>query len=244
MTDLKTIRLSKRMSELGICSRREADELIAQGLVIVNGERVSELGTKVAPDARVELVTEAKRILADQVTIVLNKPVGYVSSQPENNYSAAVELITGANQMVIDGRRFRLQDRRGLAPAGRLDIDSRGLLILTQDGALVKKIIGPESRMEKEYHVSVRGEVTEAKLRLLRHGLELDDKPLLPAKIEVYRDNRLIFILQEGRKRQIRRMCDLVDLKVHSLYRVRIGRLELGNLPEGKWRYLRPHESP
>ena len=191
MTDLKTVRLSKRMSELGICSRREADELIRQGLVLVNGERVSELGTKVAPDAEIRLVHEGRRQLDAQVTLLINKPVGYVSSQPENNYSAAVELITAANQMKGDERKFQPQDRRGLAPAGRLDIDSRGLLILSQDGALVRKIIGPESRMEKEYHVTVRGIVTEEKLKLLRHGLHLDGKALLPAKVEMFHDNRL-----------------------------------------------------
>jgi 23S rRNA pseudouridine2604 synthase len=138
---------------------------------------------------------------------------------------------------------LRPESLKGLAVAGRLDIDSQGLLLFTQDGRLAKKIIGAESRAEKEYIVRVMGALPEAGLRLLRHGLELDGKPLKPAQVEWLNDDQLRFILREGRKRQIRRMCDLVGLKVVGLKRVRIGNLRLGNLPEGKWRFLESGET-
>jgi 23S rRNA pseudouridine2604 synthase len=235
------MRLSKLMAERGLCSRREADELIAQGLVRVNGV-VATLGLKVEADCQIEMAQKAHAKLESKVTVLLNKPVGYVSSQPENNYSAAIELITAANQIETDSRRFHLQDRRGLAPAGRLDIDSRGLLVLTQDGTIVRQIIGPDSRMEKEYVVGVTGEVNAKVLQLLRHGLELDGQPLLPARIEEMGPGRLRFVLREGKKRQIRRMCDLVGLHVKSLIRIRIGQVSLGTLPIGRWRFLGANE--
>jgi 23S rRNA pseudouridine2604 synthase len=235
------MRLSKLMAERGMCSRREADDLIGKGLVRVNGQ-VAVLGLKVESDCQIEMTKAAHARLDSKVTILLNKPVGYVSSQPENNYSAAMELITAANQIATDQRRFQPSDRRDLAPAGRLDIDSRGLLVLTQDGTVVRQIIGPESRMEKEYVVTVAGLITEEILQRLRHGLSLDGKALLPAVVEHVQENRLRFILQEGKKRQIRRMCDLVRLKVQSLVRVRIGRITLGSLPIGRWRFLAPGE--
>ena len=127
---------------------------------------------------------------------------------------------------------------QNLHVAGRLDIDSAGLLVLTQDGTIARALIGPNSRMEKEYHVGVDGEITPAVIEQLRHGLILDGRPLRPARISHTRPGQLEFVLTQGRKRQIRRMCELVDLSVRTLVRVRIGQVLLDQLPRGQWRHL------
>jgi len=232
------IRLSKLMAQRGICSRREADTYIEQGLVLVDGHSVNRLGTKVSPDAQITLAPRAISQQQQLVTIILNKPVGYVSAQPEPGYVPAIKLITPENQFGPSNQRLNPGHLKGLAVVGRLDIDSQGLLLLTQDGRLARKIIGEDRKVEKEYLVRVKGELTREGLDLLRHGLILDDKPLLPAHVEWVNRDQLRFILREGRKRQIRRMCDNVGLKVTGLKRVRIGEIRLGNLPEGKWRFL------
>jgi len=237
------VRLSKLMARRGVCSRREADAFIEQGLVSVNGVVVDRLGTKVAPDAEITLAPRAVKKQKELITIILNKPVGYVSAQPEPGYAPAIELITVANQFGKGKKRLTPEHLKGLAVAGRLDIDSQGLLLFTQDGRLAKKIIGEESRVDKEYIVRVRGSLPDDNLRLLRCGLELDGRPLKPAQVEWINRDQLRFVLKEGRKRQIRRMCDLVGLKVVGLKRVRIGKIKLGDLPEGRWRFLGPEES-
>jgi 23S rRNA pseudouridine2604 synthase len=237
------LRLSKLMAQRGLCSRREADAFIEQGLVSVNGVVVDRLGTKVASDVEITLASQAVKKQKDLITIILNKPVGYVSAQPEPGYTPAIQLITVANQFGKGNKRLKPEHLKGLAVAGRLDIDSQGLLLFTQDGRLAKKIIGEESRVEKEYIVRVQGALPDENLRLLRSGLELDGRPLKPAQVEWINRDQLRFVLREGRKRQIRRMCDLVGLKILGLKRVRIGKIKLGDLPEGKWRFLRPEES-
>lgn len=236
------VRLSKLMAERGLCSRREADDYISRGLVYVNGERIDQLGTKVTPDVRITLATEALQAQKKLVTILLNKPIGYVSAQPEDDKVPAIRLITPQNQHKPGSRRLQQGDLKGLAVTGRLDIDSQGLLVFTQDGRLAKRIIGEETKIEKEYLVRVQGHLPDDKLALLRHGLELDGKPLKPARVEWLNQDQLRFVLMEGKKRQIRRMCELVGLKVTGLKRVRLGRLPLGDLPEGKWRFLEPGE--
>jgi 23S rRNA pseudouridine2604 synthase len=237
------IRLSKLMSERGICSRREADSYIAQGLVIVDGQRISELGTRVDPGCKIELAQQARKAQQQRVTILLHKPVGYVSGQPEPGYKPAVMLIKPeAFWQGSGGPEFNGNHLKGLAPAGRLDIDSTGLLVLTQDGRIAKQLIGDDSDIEKEYLVRVEGHLSDQGLKLLNHGLELDDKKLRPAKVEWQNEDQLRFLLKEGRKRQIRRMCDLVGLTVIGLKRVRIGNVVLGHLPLGQWRYLREDE--
>lgn len=238
------IRLSKLMSERGLCSRREADSYIERGLVFVDGRRVSELGTKVDPDCAIRLDSTASAQQQQRVTLLLHKPVGYVSGQPEPGYQPAVALIRPEAQW-RDGRAspaFHPAHLKGLAPAGRLDIDSTGLLVLTQDGRIAKQLIGDDSEIEKEYLVRVSGRLDEAGLARLNHGLSLDGHRLRPAKVGWQNAEQLRFILKEGRKRQIRRMCELVGLQVVGLKRVRIGRVRLGDLPPGQWRYLRPDE--
>ena len=237
------VRLSKRMAELGLCSRREADAYIEKGWVKVNG-RTAVLGEKVTAADRIELQRQAHEQQAARVTVLLNKPVGFVSGQPEKDYRAAVELITAENRWDGDTSRIPYRDghKKGLAPAGRLDIDSVGLLVLTQDGRIAKQLIGENSDSEKEYLVRVSGRLDERGLALLNHGLSLDGKKLRPAKVSWQNQDQLRFILREGKKRQIRRMCELVGLRVTGLKRIRIGRVKLGALPPGKWRYLRPDE--
>lgn len=233
------IRLSKLMTERGLCSRREADRFIEQGLVRVNGAVIDQLGTKVAPDAKIELARQARQQQARLVTIMLNKPIGYVSTQPEPGYQPAITLITNQNQFGDKTQRLQPAHRQGLAVVGRLDIESQGLLLFTQDGRLAKRIIGAHSNIEKEYIVRVAGGyLDDARLRLLRHGLSLDGAALKPAQVEWINREQLRFVLTEGKKRQIRRMCELVRLQVLGLKRVRIGSLRLGNLPEGQWRFV------
>lgn len=240
------VRLSKLMAERGICSRREADVYIEQGLVLVDGKPVKQLGIKFPATVNITLASQARQQQNALVTIILNKPIGYVSSQPEPGYTPAIKLITPANMFgdkaERPGRRIKSEDLKGLAVAGRLDIDSQGLLLFTQDGRIAKQIIGAEGRLEKEYIVRVEGHLPAVKLQLLRHGLQLDSKALKPAQVEWINEDQLRFVLVEGRNRQIRRMCDLVGLKVTGLKRVRIGKIKLGNLPEGRWRFLGPHE--
>lgn len=238
-------RLSKRMAELGLCSRREADEWISNGWVSVNGVVTDTLGTRVEPDARIEVSQEAKQHQSETVTIIMNKPVGYVSGQAEDGYQPAIVLIHPDNQWQEDGHRdttqpiFKRGHLQGLAPAGRLDIDSTGLLVFTQDGRVARQLIGEDSQIEKEYLVRVEGELSAAGLKRLNHGLELDGVQLKPAKVSWQNEDQLRFVLREGRKRQIRRMCELVGLTVTGLKRVRIGSVSLGRLPAGSWRYLR-----
>lgn len=246
MTEL--VRLSKRMSELGLCSRREADEWIARGWVKVDGVTISELGSKVLPHQKVSVERQAAAEQAQRVTVLLHKPVGYVSGQAEDGYTPAVALIKAESRWAEDNhkQKFSPSQLRSLVPAGRLDIDSTGLLVLTQDGRIAKHLIGENSQVEKEYLVRVRyskpGRLPDSDLQLLNHGLSLDGKKLQPAKVRWQNDDQLNFILKEGRKRQIRRMCEMVGLKVIGLKRVRIGGIKLGKIPEGQWRYLREDE--
>ena len=242
------MRLSKRMSELGIASRREADEWIARGLVRVDGRVVDELGARVLPGQHITLDAKARFQQAQRVTVLLHKPVGWVSGQAEDGYEPAFVLVKPQTQWREDssGIRFLPTHLRNLAPAGRLDIDSTGLLVLTQDGRIARQLIGEDSEIEKEYLVRVEpaadAPLSDAGLALLKHGLELDGEALKPARVEWVNAEQLRFVLREGKKRQIRRMCEAVGLKVTGLKRVRIGHVMLGDLPLGQWRYLRLDE--
>ena len=239
------IRLNKRLAELGLCSRREADDWIERGWVRVNGQ-LAVMGLKVGPQDQVTVDRRADAAQAQRVTILLHKPVGYVSGQAEDGYPTAATLVTEANRWADERRPFHPGHARNLAPAGRLDIDSTGLLVLTQDGRIAKLLIGENSLVEKEYLVRVahafEGGVPDSALRLLRHGLELDGQALKPAKVSWANEDQLRIVLQQGKKRQIRRMCEAVGLQVIWLKRVRIGRVVLGKLPAGQWRYLRDDE--
>lgn len=233
-------RVNKWLAQSGVCSRREAETLIEGGLVRIDGERVSDVGRKIAPGQTLVLADRAEAQLGAQVSVVIHKPVGLVSSQPEGDQVPAVRLVKADN---LFGEAASIPDARAsLAPLGRLDQDSRGLLILSEDGVLAKALIGPESQVDKEYLVTVSGKVSREKIVRLRHGLELDGRQLRPAKVKQEDLQVLRFTLVEGRNRQIRRMCELVGLEVMDLVRLRIGPVELGGLPEGKWRVLTAEE--
>ena len=241
---MEKIRLSKRMSELGLCSRREADTYIEKGWVEVDGEVVSELGSKVFPHQKISLRSSAEHTQQNRVTILINKPIGYVSGQAELDYKPAIALLDNTTHWKEDESplRFHRSLLFGLAPAGRLDIDSQGLLVLTQDGRIAKQLIGKDSNVDKEYLVRVHGKLDDSGLALLCQGLKLDGEYLRPAKVTWQNEDQLRFVLREGKKRQIRRMCELVGLKVSGLKRIRIGRIKLGKLPVGQWRFLGPGE--
>ena len=215
------------------------------------------MGMQVTPADRITVDRAAEHQQAQQVTILLHKPMGYVSGQAEDGHAPAVTLVQARNHWRGDPSRTRFSPAqlRGLAPAGRLDIDSVGLLVLTQDGRVARQLIGEDSDVEKEYLVRVvwpgpQGEVAQnvqavfplEQLARLRHGLSLDGQPLKPAQVDWQNPEQLRFVLKEGKKRQIRRMCEQVGLKVVGLKRIRMGRVTLGQLPAGQWRYLAPHE--
>ena len=233
-------RVNRWLAQSGVCSRREADALIAEGLVSIDDARVDDAGRKIEPGQTLTLADRAAAGLHGKLTVVLNKPVGLVSGQPEPGHTPAVRLITADRR---EGEGPVPARDAALPPLGRLDEDSRGLLLLSEDGVLAKAVVGPESRLEKEYLVRVGGTITREKLDLLRHGLELDGRQLQPAKVAQLADGvTLRFTLTEGRNRQIRRMCELAKLWVLDLHRIRIGPLRLGDLPEGRWRVLTPEE--
>lgn len=229
------VRVNKWLAQSGVCSRREADELIAAGAVLIDGERVNDAGRKISAGQMLVLNDRAELRLEAQISVMIHKPVGVVSAQPDPGQTPAARLLTSERQA---GSGSVPSSRASLPPLGRLDQDSRGLLVLSEDGVLAKAIIGPESEVDKEYVVTVAGKVTREKVQKLRHGLELDGRKLKPAKVTLQDVQVLRFVLNEGRNRQIRRMCELVELEVTDLIRVRIGPLLLGDLPEGKWRHL------
>lgn len=271
--DHAEMRLNKRMAQMGLASRREADEWIEQGWVRVNG-RVAQMGMKVTEQDRIEVEREATQKQDQKVTVLLHKPMGYVSGQAEDGHVPAIKLIEPVNHWSQDRSpiRYTGSHLKGLVPAGRLDIDSVGLLVLTQDGRVAKQLIGETSELEKEYLVRVeiderrgqgslgstsahmvtndetpyRGPISQSpqklfpmeSLQLLRHGLSLDGERLKPARVDWQNPDQLRFVLTEGKKRQIRRMCEQVGLKVVGLKRIRMGRVVLGALPVGEWRYL------
>lgn len=242
---MEPVRISKLLAQQGLCSRREADSYIERGWVHVDGIRVTELGSKALPTQKITLTRDAVSQQQARVTILLHKPVGYVSGQAEHGYQPALTLIGAATRFAGDNTplRFSPAQLKGLAPAGRLDIDSTGLLVLTQDGRIAKQLIGEDSTVDKEYLVRVAGSLSEEGLAKLNHGLSLDGVKLKRAQVRWQNEDQLRFVLREGRKRQIRRMCELVGLRVTGLKRVRIGKIRLGDLPPGQWRYLRDDES-
>jgi 23S rRNA pseudouridine2604 synthase len=233
-------RVNKWLAQSGVCSRREAEALIAQGLVSIDGDVVADVGRKILHGQTLVLADKAEHQLSAQMSVLLHKPRGVVSAHPEPGQTPAVRLLT-RDALWAPSRTIPGPDSK-LAPVGRLDMESRGLLILSEDGVLAKAVIGPESDLDKEYRVAVMGDLTEAKIARLRHGLELDGRRLKPAEVELIGDQRLRFVLREGRNRQIRRMCELVELKVVDLFRVRVGPLDLGDMPEGRWRPITPDE--
>lgn len=238
--DAEPQRVNRWLAQMGVCSRREAEALIADGLVSIDGATVEDVGRKILPGQTLTLADRAAAGLSAQLTAVLHKPVGIVSAQPEPGQTPAVRLLSKAN--LLGDAPYVPGADTSLAPLGRLDMDSRGLLLLSEDGVLAKAVIGPGSDLDKEYLVRVTGQITDARIKQLRFGLQLDGRQLKRARVDRIGEQRLRFVLREGRNRQIRRMCELVGLTVVDLFRVRIGPLKLGDLPEGRWRALTPEE--
>ncbi len=218
------IRIQKYLSEQGVCSRRHAEKLIVAGLVSVNGEVVTELGTKVDPAVdKVDVddrVVEERRKLA---YVALNKPVGIVTTCSQRGARTVMDLVKTA------GRMF---------PVGRLDKDSSGLLLMTNDGMLAYRLTHPKFGHEKEYIVDVAFPITEGALSKLRHGLKLDGRRTQGARAWKAGGRRFRITLREGRNRQIRRMCRKIGNPVTRLKRIRVENVTLGSLEPGKWRYL------
>lgn len=238
------MRVNKLLASRGLASRREADRLLQNGWVRVDG-RVAGVGDVARPDVDVELAPQAAALRREAVSVLLHKPYSFVSqtNEPKRRQRMARDLLTAEHQH--RGCAYRGRDPAGLpnlAVAGRLDADSTGALVFSQDGVLKRAVIGGELRLEKEYLVTVKGAerwgATERGgcLARLRHGIVLDDRPLLPAQAEWEADDVLHITLTQGRFRQIRRMCEDVGLEVERLKRTRIGGLELGDLKSGMWR--------
>ena len=233
------------MGELGLCSRREADKWIENGWVKVDGVVVDTLGVRVSPQARIEIDKAAAHHQDTQVTILLNKPVGYVSGQAEDGYEPAVVLITPENRWTEDPSPIRFQARPPArtgarwAPRHRLDGAARAHAGRPRGQAL----IGENSAIEKEYLVRVEGKLLRRRNEAAATRTELDGVMLKPAQVSWQNEDQLRFVLREGRKRQIRRMCEMVGLVVTGLKRVRSGNVPLGGLPVGQWRYLRADEN-
>jgi 23S rRNA pseudouridine2604 synthase len=247
------VRLNKRMAQLGIASRREADGLIAAGRVRVDGVIKRELGVRVTLDQRIELDAIGKAAQAARLTVIIHKPPGLVSGQAEDGYEDAATLLrpehldpghpwTPWGEMPTK-EAFPHGWTRGLAPAGRLDLDSSGMLVITSDGTVARTLIGPERRIEKEYVVRLDSEPNDDQIRRLRFGLRLDDRALMAAQVDRIGPGKLRMVLREGRKRQIRRMVEMLGLQVVSLIRVRIGGVKLGDLERSHFRFLRDDES-
>ena len=232
---MDSIKLQKYFSDCGILSRRAAEEEIKQGKVTVNGERAF-LGMRVFPDVDV-VVYKGARVIAqseEKLYILLNKPRGIVTTlSDEKGRPTVLSLISGLGARVY--------------PVGRLDIDSDGLLLLTNDGALTNKLTHPRHKIPKIYNVTVKGEVTEGALTLLSSPLVIDGYKIQPVEVEIIKKEPshtiLKMTLYEGRNRQIRKMCALADLKITRLTRVALGNIALGSLEVGKWRFLTQSET-
>jgi 23S rRNA pseudouridine2605 synthase len=220
------VRLNKRIAQMGLASRREADRLIAGGRVKVNGEVVREMGLKVDPERdTVEVDTGG---LAPRTYVALHKPAGYVS--------LAKPLPDEPNVVTA------LVDIPGLFPVGRLDRDTTGLILLTDDGTLVTALNHPGAAREKEYDVTLDRPVPDGVLARLAEGVPMMGTRTRPARVRRTGPNRFRLVLTEGRNRQVRRMCRKVGFSVTALRRVRIDCVRLGDLPEGRWRHLTPEE--
>lgn len=229
------MRLQKFLAEAGIASRRKAEELIVQGKVKVNGEIVKELGTKVEPGIdKVEYEGREIRQQEEQVYILLNKPIGYVT--------------TAKDQFDRDSVLDLVKTDKRIVPVGRLDMYTSGALILTNDGDFVYKVTHPKHEIEKTYTVTIKGIVSNETVEKLRKGVEIEDYTTKPARVKILKTDeekeisRLEITIHEGKNRQVRKMCETVGHKVLALHRSKIAGIGVKDIPLGKWRYLKPEE--
>ncbi len=228
------MRLQKYMAKCGVASRRKSEEMISQGLVKVNGKIIIEPGFKVEPDIdRVMVEDKLIRLETNKVYIMLNKPVGYVTTlKDEKNRRVVTDLIEEVSERIY--------------PVGRLDIDTTGLLILTNDGDLTQKLTHPSNKVIKRYIAVVEGLPNRGELERFRKGLIIDGRRTAPASVKIAKnyetDSILDIKIHEGRNRQIKKMCEAINHPVKKLKRVAIGEIEMGGLPIGNWRYLEQEE--
>jgi 23S rRNA pseudouridine2604 synthase len=219
-------RINKFLSEHGICSRREADRLITAGRVKIN-DRLACPGDKVSPSDDVQVDNISVDQSPSKIYILLNKPIGLITTTDQNKPDNVIKFI-GLSERIF--------------PIGRLDVQSSGLLILTNDGRLANKLTHPRFEHEKEYDVTIAQPFNSEQIKLLKTGVRLSDGLTLPTKVKTIGTKHFQIILREGRNRQIRRMCETVGLKVQRLHRIRVHTLKLGNLANGCWRYLTKKE--
>ena len=236
---MEQLRLQKFLAEAGIASRRKCEELIQLGMVSVNGNVVTELGTKINPD--LDKVTYNGKIVENKskkVYILLNKPIGYVTTAKDQfNRDSVLDLV-------------KIKER--VVPCGRLDMYTSGALILTNDGDFVYKITHPKHEITKTYTVTLKGIITDDEVKKIKNGVEIDDngEPYItkPAKVKILKTDiekdisRLEIVIHEGKNRQVRKMCEAVGRKVLALHRSKIGEIGVKNLELGKWRYLKDFE--
>ncbi len=220
------MRLNKYIAYLNIASRREADKLIKDGKVKVNGEIIINPAIQVGENDKI--ICDIENYKNEKIYIKLNKPVGYVVSNNKKEGKPIYKLLD--------------EKLKKLYPVGRLDKDSKGLILFTNDGVFSRKIIGEESECEKEYYVKLEGNISDGALKKLEFGISLDGKKLKPAIVKRVSKNSFNIILKEGRNRQIRRMCEKVGFEVILLKRLRISNIYLNDLQEGKFKYLTKDE--
>lgn len=222
------VRLQKFIAKSGVCSRRKAEEFILQGKVRVNDEIITQMGVTVNPDKDIVYVNGKKIKPEDEkVYIILNKPPGYVSSCEHKGKKIILDLIN-------------VKER--IYPVGRLDLNSRGLIILTNDGPLHNKLSHPSFDHEKEYIVQTNIPITNGELKTLSNGVVIDGRKTRKAIVKKRGKDSYTFILKEGRNRQIRKMVETLNKKVSDLKRVRMASIKLGDLKQGKWRYMNKEE--
>lgn len=232
---MKEERLQKYLAEAGIASRRKCEELIMQGKIEVNGSIVTELGTKVTTNDIVKYNGKIVKPVEEKVYVLLNKPIGYVTTVHEQFGRDKVLDLIKINKRIV--------------PVGRLDMYTSGALILTNDGELVNKLTHPKNEIDKTYNVTLKGKVTEQEIDSLKNGVIIDDNYLTkPAKVKILKIDeekditRVQIVIHEGKNRQIRKMCTAINKKVLALHRSKIGNLDVKDLKPGEWRYLKSNE--
>lgn len=229
-------RLQKFIANQGICSRRKAEEYITSGRIKVNGEVVTELGTKINPSKDIIEVDDKKisNIAGKKVYILLNKPIGYVTTTKDQfNRNTVLDLVKVKEKVL---------------PVGRLDMYTSGAIILSNDGDFIYKITHPKYEVEKTYNVTLKGQITDDEVENLKSGVKVDDYITGKAKVKILRIDkekdlsRVEIIIHEGKNREVRKMCEAIGRKVLALHRTKIDNISVKDLRLGTWRYLKPNE--
>jgi len=232
---LEEVRLQKYLADCGVASRRKCEEYIIQGKVKLNGEKVTQLGIKINPEKdKIEFENKEVKKNKKLVYILLNKPIGYVTTVNDQFDRETVLDIVKVKERVV--------------PVGRLDMYTSGALILTNDGSFVYKVTHPKHEIEKTYTVTLKGIIQNSEVERLRQGVKIDDYTTKPARVKILKTDvekqisRLEITIHEGKNRQVRKMCEAIDKKVLALHRSKIGTIGVKDIELGKWRYLTDKE--